>query len=96
MEKDSKRIAEVVAARDAFLGNVAAFWPRGADNYDGLLEVPHESASFGEPEDFAEALRPRYRGYESWSDTTHSGMENGVTHDLRAVLETVQILSARD
>jgi hypothetical protein len=93
MEKDSKRIAEVSAARDAFLGAVAEFWPRGADNYDGALEVPHESASFGEPTDFAAAVRPAYKGYRSWPDTTHSGLPNGVTNDLRAILETVQILT---
>lgn len=95
MEKDSKRIAEVRLARDTFLANLTAFWPRGADNYDGLLEVPHDSASFGSATDFAPAVRGRYRGYRSWPDTTHSGLANGVTHDLRAVLETVEILSGR-
>lgn len=92
MEKDSKHIAEVVSARDVFLERITEFWPRGADNFDGILEVPNESASFGEPADFAANLRPRYRTYESWADTAHSGPQNGVTHDLRAVLETVQIL----
>lgn len=95
MEKDAKRIAEVQAARNDFLAHIEAFWPRGADNYDGLLEVPHESASYGEATDFTPNLRSRYRGYRSWSDTTHSGLANGVTHDLRAVLETVQILQGR-
>lgn len=93
MEKESKRIAEVRLARDAFLANVSEFWPRGADNFDGLLEVPHDSASFGRAADFAPAVRDRYRGYFSWPDTTHSGPANGVTHDLRAVLETVEILA---
>lgn len=93
MEKDSKRIAEVRLARDTFLANVTAFWPRGADNFDGLLEVSHDSAAFGSAADFAPAVRARYRDYFSWPDTTHSGTANGVTHDLRAVLETVEILS---
>jgi hypothetical protein len=93
MEKDSKRIAEVKAARDDFLVHVSAFWPRGADNWDGLLEVPHDSASYGDASDFAPAVRARYRGYVSWADTTHSGLPNGVTHDLRAIVETVDILT---
>jgi hypothetical protein len=95
MEKESKRIAEVKAARDDFLAHVTGFWPRGADNYDGLLEVPHESASFGGATDFAPALRSRYRGYRSWPDTTHSSAAHGVTHDLRAIAETVDILTGR-
>jgi len=92
MQKDSKRIAEMKLARDDFLGKVRAFWPRGADNYDGLLEVPHDSASFGDRDDIPAKLRPRYREYFSWPDTTHSGMANGVTHDLRAIVETLEIL----
>jgi len=92
MEKDSKRIAEVARARDEFLSHLTAFWPRGADNYDGILEVPHESAAFGEASDFSPSVRDRYRPYRTWSDTTHSGA-NGVTHDLRAVVETVEILA---
>jgi hypothetical protein len=93
MHPDSKRIAEVWAARDAFLEGLEAFWPRGADNYDGLLEVPHDSAAFGGREAFAPALRSRYRGYEVYPDTTHSGVANGLTHDLRAIRETIEILT---
>jgi hypothetical protein len=92
MEEESKRIAEVKRARDRFLSRVTAFWPRGADNYDGLLEVSHESASFGERDDFAPEVRDRYHEYSSWPDTSHSGA-NGVTRDLRAVVETVEILA---
>lgn len=92
MQKNSKRIAEVALARDAFLAGVSEFWPRGADNYDGLLEVEHDSAKFGGPESFGPNVRGRYHAYATWGDTTHSGV-NGVTQDLRAVLETVQILT---
>ena len=95
MEPDSKRIAEVKGARDAFLQNVAAFWPRGAENLDGLLEVPHESASFGERADFAPPLRPRYHDYVWFEGTSHSGAENGVTHDFRAIVDTVQVLTGK-
>jgi hypothetical protein len=95
MEKESKRIAEVKAARDEFLARVSGFWPRGADNYDGLLEVTHESASYGSEADLAPGVRSRHRGYRSWPDTTHSGPANGVTHDLRAVVETVDILTGQ-
>lgn len=92
MEKDSKRIAELALARGAFLEHLDAFWPRGADNYDGILEVPHESASFGEPADFPSAVRDRYRGYRIWPDTSHSGT-NGVTNDVRVVREVLEILT---
>jgi len=94
METRSLRIAEVAQARDEFLSRVQAFWPRGADNAAGLLEVPHESASFGEPEDFARASRQRYRGYRAWEDTSHSGAK-GLTRDPRAIVEALEIL-ARD
>jgi pimeloyl-ACP methyl ester carboxylesterase len=47
MDTGSLRIAEVAQARERFLARVQAFWPRGADNTGGLIEVPHESASFG-------------------------------------------------
>jgi hypothetical protein len=93
MEKDSKRIAEVAAARDAFLGGVQAFWPCGADNDDGLVEVPRDSADFGGPGAFAPAVRPRYRPYVAFEGTTHSGPANGVTHDLRAIVATLRILT---
>lgn len=93
MRADSLRIAEVWRARNHFLGAVQAFWPRGADNWSGLIEVPHESASFGEPDDFAPELRPRYRGYRSWPDTSHSGKGQGVTNDLRAIVEVLEILT---
>ena len=92
LEKESKRIAEVKLARDEFLSQLTAFWPRGADNYDGLLEVPHESASFGARGDFSPSVQGHYRDYATWPDTTHSG-PRGITHDLRAVVETVEILA---
>jgi hypothetical protein len=93
MRADSLRIAQVWRARNRFLGSVEAFWPRGADNWSGLIEVPHESASFGGPADFDESLRPRYRGYRSWPGTSHSGKAAGVTNDLRAVVEVLEILA---
>lgn len=92
MHTNSKRIEEVWESRDEFLAHVSAFWPRGADNFDGILEVPHESASFGRKSDFSASVRERYRGYFSWPDTSHSG-RNGVTHDKRVILEVVQILT---
>jgi pimeloyl-ACP methyl ester carboxylesterase len=92
METDSLRIAEVAQARNEFLARVQAFWPRGADNSAGLLEVPHESASFGEPEEFAQASRERYRGYRAWEDTSHSGAK-GLTRDARAIVEVLEILT---
>jgi len=95
MEPDSKRMVEVGAARDQFLGGVQAFWPRGADNAAGLLEVPDNSAKFEGPETFAAAVRPRYRPYAMFADTTHSGVANGVTNDLRAIVETLQILTGQ-
>jgi pimeloyl-ACP methyl ester carboxylesterase len=93
MEQDSKRIAELALARDEFLGNVQDFWPRGADNYDGILEVTRDSAAFDDPSEFKAALRDRYHEYYSWPDTSHSGLANGVTNDVRAILETVEILA---
>ena len=95
MEPDSKRMVEVGAARDAFLGGVQAFWPRGADNAAGLLEVPDNSAKFDGPGSFATAVRPRYRPYFMYADTTHSGLANGVTNDVRAIVETLQILTGQ-
>ena len=92
METRSLRIAEVAQARDEFLARVQAFWPRGADNAAGLIEVPHESASFGEAEDFAPANRGRYRGYRAWEDTSHSGTK-GLTRDPRAIVEALEILT---
>ena len=92
METHSLRIAEVAQARDEFLSRVRAFWPRGADNAGGLIEVPHESASFGEPEEFALASRERYRGYRAWEDTSHSGAK-GLTRDPRAIVEALEILT---
>ena len=92
METRSLRIAEVAQARDEFLSRVQAFWPRGADNAGGLIEVPHESASFGEPEEFAQASRERYRGYRAWEDTSHSGAK-GLTRDPRAIVEALEILT---
>lgn len=96
MEPDSKRIAEVAGARGAFLAGVQAFWPRGADNYDGLLEVPHDSADFGGPDAFPAALQSRYKAYETFSDTTHSGLANGVTNDVRAIVDTLRILTGQE
>lgn len=93
LKTGSLRIIEVGQNRDRFLRNVAAFHPRGADNYAGLLEVPHESASFGGRSDFAREWRDRYRGYVSWEDTTHSGPK-GVTRDPRALVEVVNLLTA--
>ena len=92
METHSLRIAEVAQARDRFLSRVLAFWPRGADNAAGLIEVPHESASFGEPEEFARTSRERYRGYRAWEDTSHSGAQ-GLTRDPRAIVEALEILT---
>jgi len=92
METRSLRIAEVAKARDEFLSRVQAFWPRGADNVAGLLEVPHESASFGEPDEFAQANRECYRGYRAWEDTSHSGAK-GLTRDPRAIVEALEILT---
>jgi pimeloyl-ACP methyl ester carboxylesterase len=92
MDTGAQRIAQAVRARDRFLGRVGAFWPRGADNTGGLMEVPHESASFGEPGDFAPALRARYRGYRAWEDTSHSGAR-GLTRDPRALVEVLEILT---
>ena len=92
MREDSPEIAQVWAARDRFLAGVEGFWARGADNTGGLIEVPHESASFGDADDFASELRPRYRGYRAWEDTSHSG-GNGVTSDLRAIVEVLEILT---
>jgi hypothetical protein len=92
METRSLRIAEVAHARDEFLSRVRAFWPRGADNTGGLIEVPHESASFGEPAEFARESRERYRGYRAWEDTSHSGAK-GLTRDPRAMVETLEILT---
>lgn len=86
------RMHEVDQRRDRFLQNVRAFYPRGADNFGGLLEVPHESASFGKQSDFAPEWRDRYRPYVSWEDTTHSG-PRGVTRDLRAIVEVVTLLT---
>jgi alpha/beta hydrolase family protein len=93
MREDALRIAQVWRARDRFLAGLEGFWPRGADNTGGLIEVPHESASFGEPEDFDPTLRPRYRGYRAWADTSHSGVRKGVTGDLRAIAEVIEILT---
>jgi pimeloyl-ACP methyl ester carboxylesterase len=92
METRSLRIAEVAQARDEFLSRVRAFWPRGADNTAGLIEVPHESASFGDAGDFAPAVRERYRGYRPWEDTSHSGAK-GLTRDPRALVEVLEILT---
>lgn len=92
METRSLRIAEVAQARDRFLSRVQAFWPRGADNVAGLIEVPHESASFGEREEFAQAGRERYRDYRTWEDTSHSGAQ-GLTRDPRAIVEALEVLT---
>jgi pimeloyl-ACP methyl ester carboxylesterase len=92
METDSLRIAEVARARDRFLSRVQAFWPRGADNTGGLIEVPHESASFGGPADFGPAGRGQYRGYRPWEDTSHS-CAKGLTRDPRAIVEALEILA---
>ena len=62
------------------------------DNAGGLIEVPHESAAFGEPEEFAQANRGRYRGYRAWEDTSHSGAK-GLTRDPRAIVEALEILT---
>lgn len=93
MAPDSKRIAEVAAARGEFLANVEAFWPRGADNWDGVLEVPHASAEYGGRDAFPAAVRARYRPYQVYRDTSHSGLANGVTNDLHAIVDTLRILT---
>jgi hypothetical protein len=92
MREDAPEIAAAWAARDGFLAGVEGFWARGADNAGGLIEVPHESASFGRAEDFAPAVRSRYRGYRAWEGTSHSG-PSGVTSDLRAIAEVLEILT---
>ena len=91
MKTGSLRMLEVGGQRDKFLRNVEAFYPRGADNYGGLLEVPHESAEFGSRSSFAPEWRDRYRKYEYWEDTNHSGAK-GVTRDPRAMVEAISIL----
>jgi hypothetical protein len=93
MEKDSKRIAAVWNAREDFLRKLVAFYPRGADNYDGVLEVTHDSASFGDPPDFAPELQSRYHDYVSYRDTSHSGLANGVTNDPRAIRDALRVLT---
>ena len=93
MEKDSKRITAVWNARNEFLRKLEAFYARGADNYDGVLEVTHDSASFGDPPDFEPALRPRYHEYVAYRDTSHSGLPNGVTNDPRAIVDTMRLLT---
>ena len=93
MEKDSKRITAVWNARNDFLCNLSEFHPRGADNYDGVLEVTHDSASFGDPQDFAAELQPRYHEYVTYRDTSHSGLANGVTNDPRAIVDAVRLLT---
>jgi len=93
MEKASKRIAAVWSARDDFLRNLADFYPRGADNFDGVLEVTHDSASFGDPPDFAPELRPRDHEYVVYRDTSHSGLANGVTNDPRAIVDAIRLLT---
>lgn len=92
LKPDSLRIQEVWLNRDRFLRNVGAFHPRGADNYAGLLEVPHDSASFGGRSDFAPEWRDRYRDYLAWEGTTHSG-SLGVTRDPRAIVEVLEIIT---
>ncbi len=91
MQPDSDLIPTLDARRDRFLGNVGAFWPRGASDHGGLIEVTHESAAFDEPADFASRWRARYRGYADFSATEHAG-PTGVTRDPRAILEAFRIL----
>ena len=91
---DSLLISDVWVARDKFLERIGGLWPRGADNSGGLIEVPHESASFGNATDIAPAAQSHYRGYKAWDDTTHSGT-SGVTRDPRAIVEALQILTAQ-
>jgi hypothetical protein len=94
MREDALRIGQVKRARDRFLAGIEELWLRGADNTGGLIEVPHESASFGRAADFSPELRSRYRGYRAWTDTAHSGVRKGVTSDLRAIAEVIAILTA--
>jgi pimeloyl-ACP methyl ester carboxylesterase len=93
LKPGSLRMHEVDQNRDRFLRNLGAFYPRGADNFNGLLEVPHESASFGKRSDFAPEWRDRCRPYVWWEDTTHSGPK-GVTRDPRAIVEVFSLLMA--
>lgn len=79
-------------ARNLFLQALDSFWPRGADNAEGLLEVPDDSASFGHASDFDASVRKRYNEYRRISDTSHSG-ENGVTSDPRAIVETLNVVT---
>jgi len=91
MQPNSDQIKTLMAQRDRFLRNVHAFWPRGASNHGGVIEVTHESAAFCETTDFAPEWRARYRGYDDYSATEHAG-PNGVTRDPRAIRDVFLIL----
>ena len=91
MGLQSTFIGELEEQRDHFLRNVANFWPRGAADHGGLIEVSHDSAAFIDAEHFDPQWRNRYRGYDDFSATDHSGPD-GVTRDPRAILEALQIL----
>ena len=91
MEPGSESIGALQAQRDHFLRNVHAFWPRGAADHGGLLEVTHESAAFDYAVNFSPEWRTRYKDYVYYSATEHAG-PTGVTRDPRAILDTLRIL----
>jgi hypothetical protein len=93
MQRDSPQIASVWDARNRFLQTVDAFWPRGADNYSGLLEVSHDSAAFENSMVFDAGVRKHYNEYVTYSDTSHSGLAKGVTNDARAISDALDIVT---
>lgn len=93
MRRDSPQIGLLWDARNRFLQTVDAFWPRGADNYSGLIEVTHESASFEGSSVFDAGVRKHYNEYVTYSDTSHSGLQKGVTHDARAIRDALEIVT---
>lgn len=92
LKPGTPQLQKVWQARSRFLQALDAFWPRGADNTSGLLEVPDNSAWFAKSWEFDVTVRKRLNEYRTFSDTSHSG-ESGVIADPRAILETLEILS---
>lgn len=93
MRRDSPQIGLAWDARNDFLQAVDAFWPRGADNYSGLLEVPHDSAAFENSTVFDAGVRKHYNEYLTYSDTSHSGLAKGVSNDARAIRDALEIVT---
>ena len=92
LRPEATQIVLTWEARNRFLQALDAFWPFGADNVEGLLEVPDNSASFGHSWDFDPGVRKRYNEYRPLSDTSHSG-DNGVTNDPRAMVEVLGLVT---